>query len=627
MGQNSKEDDTKHLTRSKSDVGSSKNRRIQKKYKSDDEDNLTTSIKPAQLSPIIENQQREDYFEESESKEKSPQPTLSTSFVTETKTENPMLKRKAKNESKVKESASNKTNSKDDKNSNTYTSYDDIDFLPPTKSIGDGIKDTLTSLTAPHSQSPEDMHSSQLPPQKPPLTKGLTVDGMVKRLSMERFSPPPVLSGPAFSYTRPSEQVVYSQVISDSDGKPKQRTSISPREMDSSYKYQTTTSTANGYDHHRSNIEKHDFPSHNNKSEVYISGNFDSPYRSYSPPRLTKIRGPNSPLHWKHSPKNLSDEDEGLGFEPRKYFEEDLPTPSQMLKTHYHTREYEREAKSPSNEPPIVPVIRSVSPVDIRMDVSNRGRADGMDSRKRDIFNEFHDLSYRREQLESKIKSRRFGNTEDKTARINYRYSPERSKELKEEFEETNKHFKNEFRDKYLSPETTEAVHKFHKLNSNEVLNKYSPERTHLDMVSPSKDVKTSKYIKTKYFDDGTGGVKETYKRETHYDEYGQPHVTESRHRERYDSPRRSKEPEIVYKNRHEYEPKSIDSQYSEMTRSSPENMKRTEILIKKHHEDTWHDTGTLTRDKRQQRSFDKGDSGIENDFRKESFSGELTSK
>jgi hypothetical protein len=49
------------------------------------------------------------------------------------------------------------------------------------------------------------MHSSQMPADRPALTKGATVNKMIKRLSIERLSPPPtVIQAGGFSYTNPS---------------------------------------------------------------------------------------------------------------------------------------------------------------------------------------------------------------------------------------------------------------------------------------------------------------------------------------------------------------------------------------------------------------------------------------
>jgi len=127
---------------------------------------------------------------------------------------------------------------------------------------------------------------------------------------------------------------------------------------------------------------------------------------------------------------------------------------------------------------------------------------------------------------------------------------------------------------------------------------------------------KTSRYRHTKYYDDGHGGVKETYVRETQRD--GQ--VRESRHRERIGE----RERDYNSADRLEQEPKSLDSQLTDQYRSSPE-LRSQQTQQREQREDYWQ--SSLKRDKLQQRSFDKGDSGIENDFRKESFNGDLTTR
>lgn len=78
------------------------------------------------------------------------------------------------------------------------------------------------------------MHSSQQPAERLPLTKGVTVDGIVKHLSKERFSPVPNLQTPAFSYTRPNhnynnnfsddKKIVYAHLMPD----PIRETSLKP---------------------------------------------------------------------------------------------------------------------------------------------------------------------------------------------------------------------------------------------------------------------------------------------------------------------------------------------------------------------------------------------------------------
>lgn len=93
-------------------------------------------------------------------------------------------------------------------------------------------KQAASDLLKRHSKSMEAMHSSQMPIEKPSLTRGMAVDKMVKRLSTERLSPPPsqILQAGAFSYTNPlvkpkslspphhhqvaaDNDVVYAQVV------------------------------------------------------------------------------------------------------------------------------------------------------------------------------------------------------------------------------------------------------------------------------------------------------------------------------------------------------------------------------------------------------------------------------
>lgn len=265
-----------------------------------------------------------------------------------------------------------------------------------------------------------------------------------------------------------------------------------------------------------------------------------------------------SPSPWQQlSPRNLSDEDEGLGFETRKlYYEDDLP----------------KQERRP--EPPIVPVIRSVSPAPY-----------------------LDELGYRRAQLENRILTRRFGEAATLERQHNYKQERERFLDYPSPERERDRE-----REREREMERELAVdERYHRPVQLELENS-----TTLPKVE-----KSSRYRHTKYYDDGKGGIKETYVRETQKD--GQ--VRESRHRERLGSSPRELE---------EQEPKSLDSQLTVGTdqyRSSPElrNTERGRL------QDYWQ--SSLKRDKLQQRSFDKGDSGIENDFRKESFNGDLTTR
>lgn len=103
------------------------------------------------------------------------------------------------------------------------------------------IKSTIAALESPSKRSPGMIHSSQQPVDKLPLTKGRTVDSMVKRLSHESTSPPPktnIMIAPTvsmqhnnnqpFSYirgpspdrspTNPNSPVIYAQVVCNNNG-------------------------------------------------------------------------------------------------------------------------------------------------------------------------------------------------------------------------------------------------------------------------------------------------------------------------------------------------------------------------------------------------------------------------
>lgn len=169
----------KRVTRSRSDVGTGTNtsRRdssggaIRKRNNSEIDESLISRKKSVPLSPIIESPSRLSYFDLSVDGEV---PSGNIGFTNQT----------------------------------------DLDLVPskPTTGIGGG-------------EAANGMHSSQQPVDRLPLTKGVTVDGIVKNLSMERFSPVPHLQGSAFSYTRPNgntnynnnneTKIVYAHVVPD----------------------------------------------------------------------------------------------------------------------------------------------------------------------------------------------------------------------------------------------------------------------------------------------------------------------------------------------------------------------------------------------------------------------------
>uniref|UniRef100_A0A1I8PY99 Uncharacterized protein n=1 Tax=Stomoxys calcitrans TaxID=35570 RepID=A0A1I8PY99_STOCA len=645
----------RRLVRSKSDVGSSsyKLKKVLKEPKvplASLPPGSSSKHLPSQLSPIIENDSRDDCFEED--------------FVRERRKSEAITDRE-KHESAINELLAR---------SRSQVEVDGtlVGRIP----VSEGIKEKILTLQA---KSQENMHSSQLPVQKLPLTKGHTVNGMVKRLSMERFSPPPTISGPAFSYIRPNEGITYAQLELQDEPRVRREFTRSPvhdyrspvRELREVRDVRDIRSASRDiFTPERELISTtvlNRNPAEDQTDFVTSQRNNYSPtYNAAKGSTTIHIGGSFSPSPWQMlSPRNLSDEDEGLGLETRKFYEEDV------LQS--------KRSKSPA-EPPIVPKIRSITPP----------RENGFHSTERYNTptrdpNPNDDMGYRRARLESRILTRRFGDTATLERNGYHNRSRENSHErLLEERENANNF---QTRPRYaLSPEREvrqEAyeANRFHKPEVKEILNKYSPERSHLDIISPSNSntttnkivnasttaptstmEKTSRYKHTKYYDDGHGGVKEVYERETQFDTDGKPHVRETRHRERLDSysgkPIRAASPlhlesqrlrsdsysgkvgressPIAADHHHhlerqlittDYEPKSFDSQFTttDQYRSSPENMKRYEVNGRVSSEDRWH--SSLKRDKLQQRSFDKGDSGIENDFRKESFNGDLVNR
>ncbi|GAB0099931.1 uncharacterized protein DMENIID0001_158340 [Sergentomyia squamirostris] len=537
----------KKVARSKSDVGTvprDRNTTVRKRNNSENDEGVNAKKKAPPLSPIIENTNKEDYF--------------------------------------------TKNHENREPNARGPVKLEDLDVIP-SRVVSNNIKETITNLVTTQAKSTEEMHSSQLPAEKPPLTKGRTVDGMVKRLSMERFSPPPQLATPAFSYTRPKEQIIYAQVVCDGD-KTKQTVHYAPSHI-------------NGF-HSEVNGRRNGRPSHS-----------PSPFRDER--SVLHLNGDR--LIRKETPRSNSDEDEGLGFEIKKPYEENFFV----------------------DEGPITPNIRDVPPE--KYYLGDRTPA-------------FQELSQRRELLQSRINNRRFGSRE-----ILEDVSPERDILLMRNSQERYRpsyenHEMRYQRSKSHDIDQVDNVKKYHKFGSQEVVNRYSPERSHLDMTqTPSKSKVTSKYVEeSRYYHDGKDGYRETYRKETNIGTDGKPRTSESRSRERLTSPpRRVKEIDLGYiedhrnfkvghiepntsffqdKYRGDQQPRSLESTTSgDVTRSSPDQGFRQNI--RSHltngyrHESMDQYQNSLKRQQKHQRSFDKGDSGIENDYRKDSFNGDLQTR
>lgn len=596
---------SKRVTRSKSDVSERYN--IARKRNNSENEDITNSIikkkQTAPLSPIIEKPPRGKYIFSDRLNNRN----ISSTSVTEPSTGSHIVSGNI-----------------------GFTNQKDLDLVP-SKPIADSLKETLTSIVNTNNKSSEDLHSSQQPQEKPPLTKGVTVDSMVKRLSMDRFSPPPHLHGSAFSYTRPNDnKIIYAQVVCDNDGKTKQTVHSSFVNASAAEDYKKPQSShlqrtdRNGFDTVDSSSsylgnKKTDFTtSHstsiNSNNNHILYKNIEKHERSISPVQhLLNSDGAKIKKNELYIPRSKnfhsngrtnSDEDEGLGFDTKRDYEES----------------------------PIVPVIRDVlSPVRVQLDSSYRGRADGTDEKLHnpEPFPEFNELSERRKLLESRICSRKIGSTDQISHRDRLNRSPiYKRRELRSLSREL------------LSSPERDLKKSYPKFASRDLLNSYSPDRSDLDLTS-SGNIKNSKYIhKTKYYHDGHDGYREEFKRETSIGADGIPHVKEYRSKKRLDSPpsrpreidlgyiednyrHQHLEPDTSYfqeKYRQEFEPKSLDSQLSYLNRSSPEPRISHEFERYKYSPDKIiyknDNFNLLKREKKQQRSFDKGDSGIENDYR-----------
>lgn len=248
-----------------------------------------------------------------------------------------------------------------------------------------------------YSQSVENLHSSQIPQEKLPLTKGVTVDGMVKRLSMERFSPPPTFTSPAFSYTRPpTGPIVYAQVLRDENGD-KSTARRSPLNNSISVTGAATATNNNVNDTPQSARERRAFSSSPTRNKFRSTSDIDmdtvdyihNPHRDISSHgrdfnspdvhRIVKKDKPREPaMNRYRSPdrRPLSDEDEGIGFDSRRNgHDDDL--------SHSHRN----NIRQSSCEPPIIPKVKP-----------SYGSTEHL-----------NELSNRRKLLENKIHDRSFG--------------------------------------------------------------------------------------------------------------------------------------------------------------------------------------------------------------------------
>ncbi|XP_028166868.1 uncharacterized protein LOC114357454 [Ostrinia furnacalis] len=431
------------VKRSKSDVSDLKSntnlntqvKPIRKRSGSESEEFLKSlRNKKSQLSPIIESSPREDYFKKTPplevfQKQKLSQKDSNKSDDLKSSNESrkvnpvekpPRYKTPEKQEPKppartkrgkslekdkeksppITETPKRKTEVKKTLLVDEIDSHKTKDTKPA--EVKDKIKESIRKIEENVYGDKEMIHSSQLPPDKPPLTRGHTVDHLVRILKEDQSSPPPkthLISPPngtnsnqPFSYIKPSvspdpnlfvrttspdrvpspvnkmtdKGVVYAQVVRDYGDNTSSR--IGKQTVHKTYspsreKYGNHSDEDEGYDerHKHSNTRFN----YNNKT------NGNENYNSIEGYKIT-----DSPIRPRFREYKLTSFDD---FEPT-YANE---YPGDNNKTHDYIDTF-------------------------------RGRGDGMDTMKKHYESEnnkldfdFNELSHRRQLLESKLNARK----------------------------------------------------------------------------------------------------------------------------------------------------------------------------------------------------------------------------
>lgn len=348
-----------------------------------------------------------------------------------------------------------------------FASRDDLGAKPTSAT-------TDKKMTSKYSKSMDSMHSSQMPAEKPALTKGAAVNSMIKRLSNDRFSPPPpqIIQAGGFSYTNPQLSPLSPQILLTSSptkfNSPPRLTKKSdePSRSDIVYAQVVCNELKNVNDGHKvihsketvhntlkKNRQSASPPPNIKSNHIVDKFKTDSAENSVintakSPPPTTAAAGNN--YQYRNSVKIFTDYDQ----------HDEVDNNANALTTG-------------DEEPIIKPNIRYHIPrysstTIINNDYDNKNNHfqpnnefNHHEMRDTDFNGIDMNLRNRREILESRIKSRIGGlqhtNDNDTT---------------------------NTTRRSSSSPPTTKL---FHKYGSNEIINRYSPERTHLDLVhSPS---------------------------------------------------------------------------------------------------------------------------------------------
>ncbi|XP_061380446.1 uncharacterized protein LOC116775434 [Danaus plexippus] len=416
------------VTDLKSNTNLIKTKPIRKRSGSETEEFLKSlRNKKSQLSPIIENSPREDYFKKTSPldllyEEKLPEkdnfksddqtsidskkvnpiekpPRYKTPEKQDPKP--PLRSRRGKSAEKEKSPIISETPKRKTEIKKTIL-VDEIDsnkFKDNPLEIKEKIKESIRKIEENVYGGKEMIHSSQIPPEKPPLTRGHTVGHLVRILKEDQQSPSPKshLIAPLnstninqpFSYTKPSASPDPNLFVR----------STSPDRVPSPVNKMT------------------------DKGVVYAQVMRDTDNHNHF----------HKPAHKLHSPLNnkfgnLSDEDEGLGYEDRhKYSSErimdyDYKINNRKFNDSYNVQESPirprfKEYKLMSfedSEPTYANGLNGKEFDDHKPIESFRGRADGMDTKKKvyesdnKIDLDFNELSHRRELLESRLNARRF---------------------------------------------------------------------------------------------------------------------------------------------------------------------------------------------------------------------------
>ncbi|KAH9644355.1 hypothetical protein HF086_006383, partial [Spodoptera exigua] len=684
------------VQRSKSDVSDLKsnttlttqNKPIRKRSGSETEEFLKSlRNKKSQLSPIIESSPREDYFKKTppldlyQQKQNSAQKENNTEKEkTENKKINPVEKpprykapekpepkaptraKKGKSQEKEKEKSpqiSNTPKRKTDVKKTILVDEIDSTKIKDTNSadVKDRIKDSIRKIEENVYGDKEMIHSSQQPPDKPPLTRGHTVDHLVRILKEDQSSPPPkshLISPPngtnvnqPFSYIKPSISPDPNLFVRNTSP---DRVPSPVNKMDKGVVYAHV-------------VRDHD--SHINRL------NKQTVHKTYSPSR--------------EKYGNLSDEDEGLGYEDRYKFAK-----TQMYDYDYKNKENDTfnnfEPTYNITDSPIRPRFREYkltsfedfeptyaneySPKDKSPDLSNqyRGRGDGMDTKKKQYETEptkidldFNELSHRRQLLESRLNARRLErerNIEEPISRYlpdDPLYEAEKRMQATERYvNETVRYYRNTLeRDGFAESSVTEDYSKYdsdnHKIKYNTESRTFQKvpkgeldRREFIDKLEPrykssKKDFPPEPEYEPPSLDSNTGKPllspdeykEKKYKAKKQLTSSHDVLQTGQKYKgKEYFGKRKghySSNPEIAQEREEDYAnlPKYADS-YHSLRRVKNKDRYKEEFGMTRHDSG---DSREYYRDDRSPRRFDIDnrlvDSGIENDFRKDS-SGEI---